>query len=96
MNWLDIKFTVTQAEVFWFISDKGPSEAQAIASGTKQALSTTRQNASALEKGGLLVGQGRPKIYSIAESPSSENLAQMRFLESLARSTWRLIGIEPA
>ncbi|WP_088892378.1 winged helix-turn-helix domain-containing protein [Leptolyngbya ohadii] len=88
-------FPVARAEVFWYIFDKGVSTAEEIARGTLLARSTVQGHLSALEKAGVLEGEGRPKRYKIRSNFPKEYKDKLQELESLARSSWRLMGIEP-
>ena len=88
-------FPVTRAEVYWYIFDKETATAQDIAVGTRMAKSTAQGHLAALERAGVLRGEGRPKLYRICGSFSPDYMAKLQELESLARSTWRLNGIEP-
>lgn len=93
--------TVSQAEVYWYLSDNGAATAQQIAWGIDLAKGTVSSNALVLEKAGVLKSwqlktQGKPKLYSLSESPPSKYIVYIKEFESLARSAWRLRGIEPA
>lgn len=89
--------TCSQAEVYWYLHDKGSATNQQIAGGIDLARSTVSSNTYALKKAGVLQCQncGRQKLCSLAEDPPPEYIAYIKKLESLARSAWRLRGIEP-
>lgn len=88
-------FPVTRAEVYWYILDKKSATAQDVAAGTLMKKSTAQGHLAALEKAGVLEGEGRPKLYSIRNNFPDEYKIKLQELESLARSSWRLRGIEP-
>lgn len=90
-----ISFPVTRAEVYWYIFDKGAATAQDVADGTRMAKGTAQGHLTALEKAGVLRGEGRPKLYRICTNFPQEYRTKLQELESLARSSWRLNGIEP-
>jgi predicted ArsR family transcriptional regulator len=90
-----VMFPVTRAGVYWCIFDKGSCTAQDIAVGTAMSKITAQGHLAALEKAGVLRGEGRPKRYRITENLPLEYIVKLQELESLARSAWRLNGIEP-
>jgi len=88
-------FPVTRAEVYWFLFDNPSATAQEIADRIDLAKSTVRIHLTALEKAGLLISEGRPKRYKICHEIPASYQKNLQELESLARSSWRLRGIEP-
>jgi len=90
-----VSFPVTRAEAYWYIFDKGAATAQDVAAGTRVAKSTAQGHLAALEKVGVLRGEGRPKLYRVCKDFPQEYKTKLQDLESLARSSWRLRGIEP-
>ncbi len=93
---MDIRpFSVARAEVFWYISDKGAATAQHIAGGICLAKSTVQGHLAALEKVGVLRKSAQPRFYVVCEVVPSEYVTKLQELQSLARSAWRLRGIEP-
>lgn len=90
--------TCSQAEVYWYLYDKESATNQQIAGGIDLARSTVSSNTYALKKAGVLQcqNQGRQKLYSLAKNPLLEYTICLKKLESLARSAWRLRGIEPS
>jgi DNA-binding IclR family transcriptional regulator len=88
-------FPVTRAEVYWYVFDKRSATAQEVALGTRMAKNTAQGHLAALEKIGILSSIGKPKLYRVQENFPEEYKIVLRELESLARSSWRLNGIEP-
>jgi len=93
---MDIRpFPVARSEVFWYVFDKGTATAQDIAGGICMAKSTVQGHLAALEKVGVLRKSARPKFYVICEIVPSNYATKLQEHQSLARSAWRLRGIEP-
>ena len=92
--------SVSRAEVYWYIHDRGYSTNEKIALGIGLAKATVSKHTLALVRAGILIAlplPGTTKVYGVISKPKADEqlIKQLRELESLVRSVWRLRGIEP-